>query len=389
MPATGSFHPTFRTVTLKHVTQIGPDDDSAHNSMPGWVIRAIVVFWVGYLGTFVVRDLFNRLSGFLVLVLISLFLAIAIEPAADRLARRGMRRGAATGLVLAAVLVIAGAFAGIMGALVADQANDLVNNRDTYITEVSGFINDTFGTDIDAPAIIESLDDPDGPVQTFFNSQRSNAVRLSVSAFGSLLQVFSILLFTFYLAADGPRLRRTICSWLTPRRQRIVLRTWDLAVKKTGGYLYSRAILAVVSAVVHWIAFELIGTPAPIPLAIWVGVVSQFVPVVGAFIAGVLPALLTVVDSPLRAGIVVAVIAVYQQVENFLVAPRVTAHTLDIHPAIAFGAVIAGAALLGPLGAVLGLPVAAMVQGIIGSIGTRYDVVDGVGGAGDPAGGPH
>jgi len=357
--------------------------------MPGWVIRAIVVFWVGYLGTFVVRDLFNRLSGFLVLVLISLFLAIAIEPAADRLARRGMRRGAATGLVLAAVLVIAGAFAGIMGALVADQANDLVNNRDTYITEVSGFINDTFGTDIDAPAIIESLDDPDGPVQTFFNSQRSNAVRLSVSAFGSLLQVFSILLFTFYLAADGPRLRRTICSWLTPRRQRIVLRTWDLAVKKIGGYLYSRAILAVVSAVVHWIAFELIGTPAPIPLAIWVGVVSQFVPVIGAFIAGVLPALLTVVDSPLRAGIVVAVIVVYQQVENFLVAPRVTAHTLDIHPAIAFGAVIAGAALLGPLGAVLGLPVAAMVQGIIGSIGPRYDVVDGVGGAGDPAGGPH
>lgn len=346
--------------------------------MPGWVVRAVVIFWAGYLATFVVRDLFNRLSGFFVLVLISLFLAIAIEPAADRLARRGMRRGTATGVVLLVVLVIVSAFAGIMGALVADQANDLVRNRDRYVTEVSEFLNDTFGTDIDAPAVIESFNDPDGPIQSFFNSQRSNAVRLSVSAFGSLLQVFSILLFTFYFAADGPRLRRTICSWLTPGRQRVVLRTWDLAVKKTGGYLYSRAILAVVSAVVHWIAFELIGTPAPIPLAIWVGVVSQFVPVIGAFIAGILPALLTVVDSPLRAGIVVAVIVVYQQIENFIVAPRVTAHSLEIHPAIAFGAVIAGAALFGPLGAVLGLPVAAMVQGILGSVGTRYDVVDGI-----------
>jgi len=354
--------------------------------MPGWVVRAIVVFWLGYLGTFVVRDLFNRLSGFLVLVLVSIFLSMAIEPATDRLARRGMRRGSATGLVLIAVLVVVGSFAGIMGALVADQANDLVNNRDRYITDVSGFINDTFGTSIDAPAIIESLDDPDGPIQTFFNSQRSNAVRLSVSAFGSLLQVFSILLFTFYLAADGPRLRRTICSWLTPSRQRVVLRTWDLAVKKTGGYLYSRAILAVISALAHWVAFQLIGTPAPIPLAIWVGVVSQFVPVVGTYIAGVLPLLLTVVDSPIRAGIVVAVIVIYQQLENFLVAPRVTAHTLEIHPAIAFGAVIAGAALLGPLGAVLGLPVAAMFQGILGSVGTRYEVVDGIGGEPDENG---
>jgi predicted PurR-regulated permease PerM len=107
--------------------------------------------------------------------------------------------------------------------------------------------------------------------------------------------------------------------------------------------------------------------------------VSQFVPVVGTYIAGILPLLLTVVDSPLRAGIVVAVIVIYQQLENFVVAPRVTAHTLEIHPAIAFGAVIAGAALFGPLGAVLGLPVAAMVQGILGSVGLRYDVVDGTG----------
>ena len=83
---------------------------------------------------------------------------------------------------------------------------------------------------------------------------------LSVTALGWLLQLFSVILFTFYLVADGPRLRRTICSRLTPEHQERVLQTWELASTKTGGYLYSRALLALLSTLFHWIVFQSMGT---------------------------------------------------------------------------------------------------------------------------------
>ncbi|MEY2766301.1 MAG: hypothetical protein RL552_1206, partial [Actinomycetota bacterium] len=255
--------------TLNYVTNT-PGSDA---SMPRWVPRAVLLLWLGYLGTVLVQELWDRLFGFLLLLVIALFIALAIEPGTNRLARRGMRRGTATGLILAGVAAVALGFVAVMGALIADQASELSDNRDAYVVDVVDFLNDTFGTDLDSAEILDSIDDPQGPVREFLNSQADRAVQLGVSAFSTLFQVFSILLFTFYFAADGPRLRRTICSWLRPQRQRVVLDVWELAVDKTGGYLSSRAILAVVSSFLHWIAFQAIGTPAPIALALWVGVV--------------------------------------------------------------------------------------------------------------------
>ena len=344
--------------------------------MPRWVPRAIVLLWLGFLGTILIQELWDRLFGFFLLLVISLFLALAIEPGTNRLARRGMRRGVATGLILAVVAVVVFGFIAVMGALVADQANELAENRDDYVTDVVAFLNDNFGANLEAAEIIDSIDDPQGPVREFLNSQADRAVKLGVTAFGTLFQAFSILLFTFYLAADGPRLRRTICRWLRPERQRVVLDVWELAVQKTGGYLSSRAILAVVSSFLHWIAFQAIGTPAPVALALWVGVISQFLPVIGIYVAGILPLLLTAIDSPIKGLFVLGFIVVYQQIENFLIAPKITAQTMQLHAGVAFASAIIGGAVLGPTGAILGLPAAAVIQGILTSVGNRYEVVD-------------
>ena len=177
------------------------------------------------------------------------------------------------------------------------------------------------------------------------------------------------MLFTFYLVADGPKMRRAICSRFTPARQERILATWELAGNKTGGYLYSRALLALLSAIFHWIVFQAVGTPAPVALALWVGVISQFLPVVGTYIAGALPVLLTFLESPVDALIVLIAIVVYQQIENYLFSPRITARTMELHPALAFGAALAGAAVLGGVGAILALPAAAMVQALISQWG--------------------
>lgn len=349
---------------------------SQQDHMPSWVPRAIVLFWVGLLVTLMVRELFHQISDFLILLVISLFLALAIEPAVNRLAARGWKRGTATALMLLSVFVAVVAFVVAIGTLVATQTQDLINNRDQYVGETVKFINDTFGTSINPASWISAISDPNGSLQSFFSDQQDRVVDLSLSALSGLLQILTIALFTFYLIADGPRLRRALCARLPFERQRVVLTMWELAIAKTGGYIYSRALLAVISAFFHWIVFQIVGTPSPVALAVWVGLVSQFLPVVGTYLAGILPVLLAFLDSPIKALIVIIFIAIYQQFENFLLAPRITARTLELHAAVAFGAAIAGGAILGPIGAVLALPLAAMVQGFASNWGQRYEIVD-------------
>jgi len=346
------------------------------NPMPKWVPRAIVLFWMMFLAALVARELFHQLSSFLLLVLVSIFLAFAIEPGVNRLAKRGWRRGSGTLLIIFGVITFIGVFLGAVGTLVGSQVADVLKNSEMYVNDTVDFVNDTFNANIDPAEVNASIADPKGPVQKFIKNQQGKVISLSVNALGASLQLLTIVLFTFYFVADGPRLRRVICSRLPEDKQRAVLRTWDLAIAKTGGYLYSRALLALVSAFFHWIAFQAIGTPAPIAMALWVGIVSQFLPVVGTYLAGVLPLLLTFFDSPFKALLVVAFVLVYQQLENYLISPRITARTLHVHAAVAFGSAIVGGAILGPVGAVLALPAAAMAQALIGSWGPRHDVVD-------------
>jgi len=346
------------------------------NPMPKWVPRAIVLFWMMLLAALVARELFHQLSSFLLLVLVSIFLALAIEPGVNRLAKRGWRRGSGTLLIIFSIIAFASVFIGAVGSLVGSQVADVLKNSESYVNDTVDFVNETFNSNIDPAEVNASIADPKGPVQKFIKRQQGKVISLSVNALGASLQLLTIVLFTFYLVADGPRLRRVICSRLPESKQRAVLRTWELAIAKTGGYLYSRALLALVSAFFHWIAFQAIGTPAPIAMALWVGIVSQFLPVVGTYLAGVLPILLAFLDSPVKALIVIVFIAVYQQLENFLLAPRITAKTLELHAAVAFGAAIAGGAVLGPIGAVLALPFAAMVQGIVGNWGNRFEIID-------------
>jgi len=343
---------------------------------PRWIVAVVVVFWIGWLGSGVAVDVWHRISGLVLLLVISLFLARAIEPGVNRLAQRGWRRGRATATIIFGVILAVGVFIGAMGTLIGTQIADLLANSETYISDTVDTINDWFGTEIDPEQVIADFNDPNGSVQQFIDSQQDDAIRLSGQVLNGLLAAFSVLLFSYYLVADGPRLRRSICSRLSPDRQERVLAAWELAINKTGGYLYSRLLLSLMSAFFHWAVFAAAGVRSPVALALWVGLVSQFLPVIGTYIAGILPVLITFLDSPVRALIVLGVIVVYQQLENYLISPKVTARTMELHPAVAFGSALAGLALLGPAGAVLALPTAAMAQALISEWGARHDVID-------------
>ncbi|MGH2528992.1 MAG: AI-2E family transporter, partial [Actinomycetota bacterium] len=193
---------------------------------------------------------------------------------------------------------------------------------------------------------------------------------------GLLFQVLTIGLFTFYLVADGPRVRRAVCSVLPPRRQREILDAWEIAIDKTGGFLYSRLLLAAISAFFAFIALMLLGVPFALPLALWMGLVSQFIPVVGTYIGAAVPLLVVLLSDPWSALIFLIYVVVYQQIENYLLSPRITARTMQLHPAVAFFAALAGAAISGILGAFMALPAAAVIQATVSSYLTRHEVVE-------------
>ena len=211
-----------------------------------------------------------------------------------------------------------------------------------------------------------------GATPKFAQNLASRAIDIGATIANTIFQAFTIGLFTFYLVAEGPKLRRNVCSVLPPDRQREVLRVWDLAIEKTGGYIASRAVLGTISAGSHWLAFVAIGLPSPLPLGLWVGFISQFIPVVGTYLAGALPLLITLIDKPISGLWTLIFLVIYQQIENYFL-PRHGAHD-EIHVASAFASVIIGAALLGPLGALLALPAAATLQAFISSYVIRHEV---------------
>jgi predicted PurR-regulated permease PerM len=256
------------------------------------------------------------------------------------------------------------------------QVSHLADPVPGYVDDTIALVNRTFDAKLSSDTLVAQLSSAESPVRRFATGLAGSALGIGVQLLTLLFQLLTVALFTFYFAADGPRFRRALFSVLAPRRQREVLRAWDVAVEQTGGYVYSRALLAVVSATATWAFLWLIGVPNPLALAIWVGLVSQFVPTVGAYLAGALPALVALLSSPLDAVWVVAFIAAYQQVENYLLAPRVTARTMSLHPAVAFGSVIAGAALLGGVGALLALPVSATLQAFGATYIRRHEVVE-------------
>jgi predicted PurR-regulated permease PerM len=350
-----------------------PPADGARG-MPPWLPRAFLLAAATITGLLAAFWVLERLQGLLTVLLVSLFLAFAIEPAVNWLARRGMRRGPATGLVFLVLAALVFGFLWTLGALLVEQVTTLVKNAPEYADRGVEWINHTFHQDLSSTDIQKYATDWSSTLEGYLTGLAGNVWGIGTAALGALFQGLGILLFTYYFAADGPRIRTAVCSLLPPRRQRHILRAWDIAVAKTGGYIFSRGLLALVSTLAHYVMLRVLDVPSAFALALWVGVVSQFIPTVGTYLAGALPVIVGLVHGPSTALWILGFIVLYQQFENYVLQPRITASTLDMHPAVAFGAVLAGAALRGATGALLAIPVTATVQAFAGAYIRRYDV---------------
>jgi predicted PurR-regulated permease PerM len=140
---------------------------------------------------------------------------------------------------------------------------------------------------------------------------------------------------------------------------------------QTGGYFYSRTLLMFINGLGFFITMVAVGMPVAlsIPLSLFGGFVSVFIPAVGTYIGGAIPVLVTLAIQGLTAALIVlGYVLVYQQVENYWLSPRISANTMSLNGGVAFGAALAGGAIAGPMGAFMALPIAALIS----SFGSNY-----------------
>ena len=367
-----------------HVARGSKDEESpfAIGPAPGtddrhrWAYRLMYTFIFTIAALWGALWVLNKLRGLVIILVVALFVSFAMEPAVSWLARRGWRRGVATFFTFFMVGLVSIVMVFAMGRLLVDQVAQLVDNAPELVDESATWLNETFGLEIDTEGLQDRLADEGSPFRDAASNLASKAFALSVSAVGLIFNFFTMLLFAFYLTAEGPKVRRSICSLLPPSKQRAVLRGWEIAIEKTGGYLYSRALLATLSAVLGGIFLIAINVPYPVALAAFMGVTSQFIPTIGTYIGGALPVLIATLDDPIKGLATLIYILVYQQVENYFFSPRITAKTMSLHPAIAFGTVIVGGSLAGGIGALLALPAAAVLQAIGSTYVRRHELIE-------------
>lgn len=359
-----------------------PTGDRRDDELPGWsgpllrqlTIRGIVVIVAGVLGVYLITGVASRLTGFFGIIFTAFFLSFALEPGVNWFASRGWRRGAATGLIFLIVFLAVVVLVALIIPAVISGTRQLIGAAPALVDTFVRWAN-RLGWNVSPENLTAQIEQRAQDLVGSATRLAGNVFGIAASILGGVFRWATISLFTFYIVAEGPKLRRIVCSALPPRSQERVLFVWDQAIEKTGAFFYSRLLLAVVNGGGMYITLRVFRVPFAAPLAIFEGLVAEFIPIVGTYIAGAPPILVALLFS-LPAGIAaLSYVLIYQQVENYFLSPKLTARTMALHPAVAFAAALIGGAIGGVLAAFLALPVAGVVQAAVQEYGRRYAVV--------------
>lgn len=335
--------------------------------------RTVAVVGV-LLGVAVLGFVLWRGSSMVFYVVMSWFVALAMEPAVSRLTR-WMPRAAATATVMLTALLAIGAFLWLFGSLLVDQLTALVSAVPGIASDVLEQVNRATGSQYTYDDLLEQAGISPSDLSGYAQSVAFGVFGFLTALLGAFFGIFVVAFLVFYISAGMPRLRLWLAGRMNPRVQVPFLTAWDLAKVKVGNYIAARVVLASLNAVASGVAFFLLDLPYWLPLALWTGLVAQFIPNIGTYVSIALPVVvgLTSPDPWLGVWVLVWGIA-YQQVENLTIEPRISARAVDVHPAVSFGAALLGAQLFGLSGALMGVPLAATAMAMLEIYQRRYEI---------------
>lgn len=332
---------------------------------PGSPINRGHPFYLGFVGGIGVLfaiglwSVLASLASVLTLMAVALFLALGLEPVVQWLLRRGLSRTAAVAVVFVAVILF---FVGLLAAVVpplVTQTTELAQSSPDLLDRLLHW------------KLLRDLDDQYHVIsqaQTELQRRLTNGETV-MGLFGGLLgaskalvsglfSAFTVLILTLYFLASM-RSANDFAYRLVPASRRARVRLLgDEIQRRVGGYVAGQIAVASINGFCTYILVTALGLPYGLVLALTVGVFG-LIPLVGATIGALVVVLVALFDS-WQAGVIVAVYyVIYQQIENYVIAPRIMSRTVAVPGAVALIAALAGGALLGILGALVAIPIAA------------------------------
>ena len=304
-------------------------------------------------------QLMGRLTTTLTVLVVAFFLTLALNPIVDRLVRSGVRRAGAVALVFGGAIVVFVLIGFLVIPPVVDQGAQLAQTAPSYAQDA---LNSRWLREIDKS--YDVIDKVQAELTAKLSDQRflegilGGLLGAGRAVLNGAFQFFTILVLTLYFLASLPRVKQAAYAMVpSTRRARFVSLSEEI-MRRVGSYAIGQVSIATLNAILSFVMMSLVGIPYAAVLAVSVGLLG-LIPLVGATLGAVLVCLVAFFDEPQKAVIAGVYYLVYQQLENYLVAPRIMQRTVSVPGPVTVVAARAGGALLGVLGALLAIPVAA------------------------------
>jgi predicted PurR-regulated permease PerM len=288
---------------------------------------------------------------------VSAFLAIALEPSVTFIQRLVRSRGLAVGVMLVTLVLAVAAFVASVAPPISAQVSNLIDNIPKYSKTLQ---------DEKTPVgrLFTRYNVPDRLKSTVGNA--STWAKGIGSVFGTVASVVTnllvVLVLTLYFLINAPRIKHEGLRLLPPARRARTAAVVDKVFGKVGGWMEGNILISVIAGMVAFVGLLLIGVPYPHALAMWVAI-SDLIPMVGALLGALIcTAVAAIALGPIKGAITLAFFLAYQQLENYLIQPRVMKRTVDVSPATVIISAMAGGTLLGPVGVLLAVPAAASIK---------------------------
>jgi predicted PurR-regulated permease PerM len=296
-------------------------------------------------------------------ILIAAFLAVALSSPVNVLARH-MRRGFAITIVFLGLLAIPIALIALIVPPLINEANDFADKVPGYSRDVTKYVKENkrlreLNKDYD---ITSKLEDEAGKLPDRLGGAAGTLRDVGFGIVNSLFALITILVLTAFLLGSGRNWVDAMIRSRPPEQRVRLRRSLDNIASAVAGYVAGALLIALIAGVATYIVLSILGVPFSGPLALIAGLFS-LLPLVGATIAAVLIGLVTVFeDFPTTTIIWVIWAIAYQQFENHVIQPQVQKRTVNVQPFITIVAVLFGATLLGVMGALVAIPIAASIQ---------------------------
>jgi predicted PurR-regulated permease PerM len=346
--------------------EAGADDDNPYG-LPGRPISRRSPFYLGLMGglglavAYLLTRIISGVSSVLVIVVVSMFLAIGLNPAVEALMRRGASRRASVSVVFLGVIAFFVGFGAAIVPPVVSQTSNFAQNYSDYIDKAEK--NKTV-KDLDSKLhFIEPLKKQvkDGK---FVNNAFGGVLGATKTALSATFTTLTILILTLYFVSSLPTIKRAAYQ-LVPRsrRSRFGLLA-DEILLRIGGYVGGALGIALIAGMSTFILLEILGVPYALALAMVV-TVTDLIPLIGATIGAAVVTVVALLSSVTDGLVCLAFYIAYQQIENFIIYPRIMRRSVAVPPVVTVIAALVGGTLLGVVGALLAIPTAAAVLLII------------------------